>query len=390
MKLWRGWAERSQVERVDLYTRQSLYVLVWAFYALALVGATPEAADQPVLFTALVVGTLVLGVACTLLLRDVASLYPAYGPLPKRNLALVCVLCLVAEGLVLLLPDELAEVGGLVVWGTLAWSIGGLRDRRITTALLVVLAIVPVLPTQSLFWAWYGVVAGAFLIFTVQASLWLLNVVAELDRAKGARAALAVAEERLRFSRDVHDVLGRRLSTIAVQAELASTLAERGDPRAAERMLDVRTVAHEALREVRELARGYRAIDLEQELHGASSLLRSAGIETRIDVATLPEPWHEAAGWVVRETVTNVLRHSSASHVVIRYDGRDLIVRNDGVGPPASTDAPMGTGLLGLRERLAPLGATLDSLRDGDCFEVVVRLPSAPRPQHLSAEEQHA
>ena len=150
-------------------------------------------------------------------------------------------------------------------------------------------------------------VAGAFLIFTVRASLWLLDVVAELDRAKGARAALAVAEERLRFSRDLHDVLGRRLSTIAVQAELASTLAERGDSRAADRMLDVRAVAHEALREVRELARGYRAVDLEQELHGARSLLRSAGIETRIDVATLPEPWHEAAGWVVRETVTNVL-----------------------------------------------------------------------------------
>ena len=148
MMRWRGWAERSQVERVDLYTRQSLYVLVWSFYGVALVGATPEAADRPVLFTALVVGTLVLGGACTLLLRDVASLYPAYGPLPKRKLTLVCVLCLVAEGLVLLLPDELAEVGGLVVWATLAWSVGGLRDRRITTALMVVLAIVPVLPTS--------------------------------------------------------------------------------------------------------------------------------------------------------------------------------------------------------------------------------------------------
>ena len=70
-----------------------------------------------------------------------------------------------------------------------------------------------------------------------------------------------MAEERLRFSRDVHDVLGRRLSTIAVQAELAATLAARGDERAAERMLEVRAVAHDALREARELARGYRATD---------------------------------------------------------------------------------------------------------------------------------
>ena len=160
----------------------------------------------------------------------------------------------------------------------------------------------------------------------------------DLDEASDAQAQLAVAEERLRFSRDVHDVLGRRLSTIAVQAELAATLSARGDERAAERMLEVRGVAHEALREARELARGYRATDLLKELEGARSLLRSAGIDVQLSVDAMPRAWHEAAGWVVRESVTNVLRHSSASVVKISYaDGR-LRVDNDGAHPNGSAD----------------------------------------------------
>ena len=71
-----------------------------------------------------------------------------------------------------------------------------------------------------------------FIGFTVHISLWMLEVVRRLDRTRDTEAALAVAEERLRFSRDVHDVLGRHLSTIAVRAELAAALARRGDPTA--------------------------------------------------------------------------------------------------------------------------------------------------------------
>jgi len=376
MSKWRGWSERSQVERVELYTVQSLYLLAWLLYAVLALGASPSASDHPGLFVGLVLGTLVLGAAGTILLRDAIRLYPAGSPLP-RSLAVVVVLCAVAEGLAVLLPEDLAFQAGLVVWSTLAWSVGGLRDRRILTGLMVALTVVPWLPTLSPFGAAYGLLAGAFIVFTVRASLWLLGVVTELDRAQNAQSALALAEERLRFSRDVHDVLGRRLSTIAVQAELASTLARRGDASAADRMLDVRSSAHEAMREVRELARGYRATNLAQELVGARSLLRSAGIDCRIDVTTLPSVWEEAAGWVVRETVTNVLRHSSAREVVIRYDGRSMIVRNDGVTSGADSD---GAGLAGLRERLAPLGATLESQRLGSDFEVLMTLPAGEGP----------
>ena len=221
-----------------------------------------------------------------------------------------------------------------------------------------------------------GALVAAFFIFTVRASLWLLGIVKDLDEASHVKAQLAVVEERLRFSRDVHDVLGRRLSTIAVQAELAATLAARGDERAAERMLDVRSVAHEALREARELARGYRATDFLNELDGAGSLLRSAGIEVRVSVDAMPRAWHEAAGWVVRESVTNVLRHSNASR------RGDLLRRRAAAGrqrrrrarmlPPA---APACAGCASGSRRSAPRSRAGP---DGDGrWVVVAQLPGS-------------
>lgn len=198
-----------------------------------------------------------------------------------------------------------------------------------------------------------------------------------------------MAEERLRFSQDVHDVLGRRLSSIAVLSELAATLAARGDDRAAAQMLEVRGLAHEALREARELAHGYRPTDLAHELEGARLLLRSAGIQVDLDVGVVPHGWREAAGWVVRESITNVLRHSAAGGVCIGFLEGELTVVNDGartraVGAAGPED---GAGLRGLRERLEPLGASLVAAGDDDHWSVVARLPgSGPTPELPGAD----
>jgi len=216
------------------------------------------------------------------------------------------------------------------------------------------------------------VAAAAFVVFTVRVSLWVVGVVREIDGARATQAALAVAEERLRFSRDVHDVMGRCLSAIAVQSELAATLAERGEAGAGAQMLAVRNLAHETMRETRELARGYRPVDLAQELDGARSLLRSAGIEVDLAVGDVPEPWQEPAAWVVREAVTNVLRHSAATRVRISYTAPDLLITND---RPTGPTRPGGNGVVGLRERLAPLGATLSARQDGGTFTLSARFP---------------
>jgi two-component system, NarL family, sensor histidine kinase DesK len=368
----RTWSERDQVQLVDLSTRQSLFAIAWLMTGLLLLGATPAGRDHPAAYAVLAAGALVVSAASTWALRDATRLYPALGPLPRRSGGALVGAVLAYVVVVSSLPSDLPAAGGLIAAFALAWGLGGLRERWVPRVLVPALALAAWLPSRDLGTTAYGLSAGVLFVLTTRLSLWMLDVVVELDRGRTAQAALAVAEERLRFSRDVHDVLGRRLSAIAVQSELAAALAERGDERAPARALEVRASAHDALREARELARGYRPVDLGQELDGAVALLRSAGIDTTVDVSGLPEHWHEQAAWVVREAVTNVLRHSRASTVTVAYADGVLLVRNDRSSAASSSD---GSGLAGVRGRLAALGAGLEWDHRGDVFTVRLVLP---------------
>ena len=374
-----GWAGRTPVERVGLYTVGSLYLLLWFVLGVSALGSLPHL-PEPGGVLAVAAGTLVLGAAATASLTRAVRLHPRRGPLPWLTLCVLVVTCLAGEGVLLLAPAE-ARLGlSVVVVVALAWGAGGLRDRRVTWGIAVASPACVVLATGVPLLGLYGLGMGLFLVFTVQSSLWLHGVVTELDRARGTQAALAVAEERLRFSRDVHDVLGRRLSTIAVQAELAAALTGRGDPRAVDRILEVREAAHVALGEARELARGYRPLDLQQEVEGAVALLRSAGIGATADVTGLPEAWHEPVARVIREAVTNILRHSRATHVRIGYADGEVVVLDDGVhgAPVTATD---GSGLEALRRDLVPLGAELSAgPEDGGGFGVRLRLAGTTAP----------
>lgn len=372
---WWSWADRDQVDRVDMYTRQSLYALLWSFTILIGIQASHEVpADDHDLAVAVAVGGLVVTLAAHRVLADVIELYPAYRPLPWRSLGPFLGLEAVGFLAVLTLPTEVRGLGVLLLWSAMAWSLVGLRGRRTTVAVLVALSVAPAVAAREPWFLPGALGIAFFFMFTVRVSLWMLGIVHELDRARATRGQLAVAEERLRFSRDVHDVMGRRLSAIAMQAELAASLARRGDPAAADRMLEVRATAHETLREARELARGYGSSDLGQELDGARSLLRSAGIAVELDLDDLPDDWREPAGWVVREAVTNVLRHSAATRVSIAYDDGVLQVVNDRPTAARGTD---GTGLSSLTARLATVGATLEVDADETRFAVVVRRSAA-------------
>jgi two-component system sensor histidine kinase DesK len=213
-------------------------------------------------------------------------------------------------------------------------------------------------------------------------SSWILRVVRELDQARGTAARLAVAEERLRFSRDLHDVFGRVLATVAVKSELAAELASRRPDEAAEAMFEVRRLAQDSLTEVRAVAAGYRHADLGHELRGARGLLDSAGITCSVlgEELTLPEHVRTAFGWVVREAVTNVIRHSAATQCTISVSRAAawsrLEVINNGV-TAESVDG--GSGLTGLAERLAPLGGRLEARRSNDTFTLLVTLPNEDR-----------
>ena len=156
--------------------------------------------------------------------------------------------------------------------------------------------------------------------FALRGTRYLVSVNAELVEARDELASNAVAEERLRFARDLHDLLGHSLSLIALKSELAGRLAERDPARAREEMADVEAAARRALAEVRDAVSGYRQVSLAQALAEARSAL-SARPGSRCDAPTPGEPLPGAVdavlGWVVREATTNVLRHSGARVVTV-------------------------------------------------------------------------
>ncbi|MGW7259786.1 sensor histidine kinase [Streptomyces sp. NPDC054834] len=221
-------------------------------------------------------------------------------------------------------------------------------------------------------------------------SVWLLDCVYELDAARETRARLAVAEERLRFGRDLHDVLGRNLSVISLKSELAVQLSRRGRPEAVEQMIEVQRIAQESQREVREVVRGYREADLGVELLGAQGVLTAAGIDCEVtgDADGLPSEVQSALGWVVREATTNVLRHGDAGRCTVGLRVAEgsvvLTVENDGfAGPGGSGGAARpggsgGSGLAGLRERLAAVDGALEAGPVGaDGYRLVAEVPLA-------------
>lgn len=167
-----------------------------------------------------------------------------------------------------------------------------------------------------------GITSGmAWLVLpTVAIGLWAtafvrqVAAVAELRAAREEIARLAVAEERLRFARDLHDLLGHSLSLITLKSELAGRLLPANPEKAAEEIRDVEGVARRALREVREAVAGYRQPTLDRELYGARETLEAAGIACRIEnrVGVLPNALDAVLAWTVREGLTNVIRHSHA------------------------------------------------------------------------------
>ena len=218
---------------------------------------------------------------------------------------------------------------------------------------------------------------GAFMIGTSLASLWTLRIVDGLDEARRTEAQLKVAEERLRFARDLHDVVGRSFSAIAVKSELASRLARSPGhaERAAAEMDEVKALAVDSMEEMRTLVRGYRGIDLAAEVTGARSLLEAAGCTLLLEGSpdSVPAQFHETAAWVVREGTTNIVRHSSATTATLALGGSGLSLRNDG----APSTIGERSGLRGLADRLHAVGGTLDTRSDDAHFSLEVRWESA-------------
>jgi two-component system, NarL family, sensor histidine kinase DesK len=224
--------------------------------------------------------------------------------------------------------------------------------------------------------------------FAIQGTGYLITVNRELQEAREELARNAVAEERLRFARDLHDLLGHSLSLIALKSELARRLAVVDPARAGAEMADVEEAARRALAEVRDAVSGYRQVNCAQALAEARAALTGAGVTVHLPdrVPSLPGVVDVALGWVVREATTNVLRHSDARTVTVDLveDGVQavLTVTDDGAagaGERMTVLGSAGSGLAGLRERVGALGGELAAGPvDGGGYRVRAAVPLVP------------
>ncbi|MBC9730360.1 histidine kinase [Streptomyces sp. TRM68367] len=400
----RQWRERGKAERVELTTLVTWYVTTWAFFipwlALPLAAQLWNGPRALVLGGPLLLVGILQCVVANRLTRPALDHYLGRGTLPGRALAPSIVLLVLALALVLALratggADPLVArlslgavltVFGLVYALVVPWRTFLLQSAGAGAVLAAAFTLAGDEATEAIvvgllvaFWA-------AISLFTSRCAAWTLSVLWEAERARDVEAQLAIAEERLRFGRDLHDVIGRNMAVIALKSELAVQLSQRGRPEAVEQMIEVQRLAQESQREVREVVRGYREADLGAELAGAQGVLSAAGIDCTVTApsAGLPAAVQSALGWVVREAATNVLRHGDARRcsVVVRVaEGLVvLIVENDGVPRDAGSGPGGGSGLAGLRERLAGIGGTLRAGPAGDgLFRLTVEVPLPSR-----------
>ncbi|MFG2722046.1 sensor histidine kinase [Streptomyces sp. NPDC048416] len=274
-----------------------------------------------------------------------------------------------------------------------------LRGRRLGPVILTLAASVGVISGIETGDPWDNmtIAYGTFLSgLVISALLSLSETVRELRDTRQELARTAVEKERLRFSRDLHDLLGHTLSVIVVKSEAARRLAPRDLDAALGQVADIESVGRQALTEIREAVTGYREGSLATELDRARSALGAAEVDPVVRQSGPPLPAQAEAllGWVVREAVTNVVRHSAATRCEIMIEGTPervtLTVTDNGRGAPAApapTPRIGGTGLKGLTERLAAAGGSLTSgpaPRTG--FQVSAELPVDPADAALDAE----
>jgi two-component system, NarL family, sensor histidine kinase DesK len=290
------------------------------------------------------------------LLAALAALTLALGA--PRSFALLFVYVVVAAGMALPLVAAVPVIGAAAAAVGIGLAVTGSDGSTVAAWTLTVIGL--------------GALTAA-LGTTIRANQALREMREELAR-------LAVSDERLRISRDLHDLLGQTLSLVALKSELASRLVESDPRRAQAEMTEVQRVTRQALTEVRDAVHGYRQLAFADALQSARATLAAAGIDCRVDgvAAGLPSDVESVLAWAVREATTNVVRHSDARLCAITLstdaNGVALQVEDDGAASPIGNGD--GAGLAGLAERAGRLHGTLEAgVRPEGGFRLRLTLP---------------
>ncbi|MFW5471724.1 sensor histidine kinase [Knoellia sp. CPCC 206450] len=186
-------------------------------------------------------------------------------------------------------------------------------------------------------------------------------------------AELTVSAERDRLARDVHDVVGHTLTAMSLKADVAERLVTTDPERARREIAEVAALSRQALAEVRAAVGGIRSARLDDEIASAARVLEAAGIAAHLpEDLTVVDPRHRVVlAWVLREAVTNVVRHSGASVCRVALGASSLTVEDDGRGASGLRE---GNGLRGVRERVDAAGGVLrvEDARPGTRLEVTL------------------
>jgi two-component system sensor histidine kinase DesK len=211
---------------------------------------------------------------------------------------------------------------------------------------------------------------------------WGVRMAGERQNRLGAAqqeiADLAVQNERARIAGDLHDILGHSLTVVTVKAELAQRLLDIDIERARKELADLEALARDALSDVRATAMGMRGISLPGEIAAAREALAAANVEADLPGVAdeVPSRNRELFAWTIREAVTNIVRHSRASHAQVKLGAASVEILDDGVG--GGVVSADGQGLQGLRRRAEALGAhlTVGCRENEPGFRVRVEVPS--------------
>ena len=282
----------------------------------------------------------------------------------------------------------------LVMCGFLAGSVlllvpaprGRMAYAAVVASVPALLAVKPVpglTLLEDISVAVYLTAGAAMLGLLVYGLTRLAHLAVQLEALRGELARKAVLDERLRVARDTHDLLGLGLSAIALKADLISRLIGRDDAKARTEIGELARICATARVDMRLVADEARNVPLEAELETARAVLASAGIQVHMNITATLAPDAAAAVLVpvLREGVTNILRHSSASHCAIDLTtGSGLLrlhISNDGSAESSVQLGRAGNGLANLTARVEAAGGRFMTVRSGRRFDLVADIPAA-------------
>lgn len=220
------------------------------------------------------------------------------------------------------------------------------------------------------------------------------NLEDQLELANERIDELIIYKERQRIARDLHDTLGHKLSLIGLKSDLANKLLTKNMTQAERELADIRQTASTALKELRELVSNMRSTNIHHELTRVKQILQAANIKTIIhgnpNFVTESPLIESVLSMCMKEAVTNVVKHSCAKVCQISFlnkkDAFEIKVKDDGVGLPESTELTLGSGLLGMQERLEFVNGSLHICKHNGTI-LTIRIPTVVKQN--DQEERH-